>query len=57
MLIPVRREEFDLKLVGLEGEVEALAEFVSDSINLSVEALKNRDLDCLPTGHRPRRLH
>ena len=45
MAMPTRREEFDLKLTGLEGEVEALAEFVSDSINLSVEALKNRDLD------------
>ena len=45
MPAPTRREEFDLKLTGLEGEVEALAEFVSDSINLSVEALKNRDLD------------
>ena len=44
MPAPTRREEFDLKLTGLEGEVEALAEFVSDSINLSVEALKNRDL-------------
>ena len=44
MAMPTRREEFDLKLTGLEGEVEALAEFVSDSINLSVEALKNRDL-------------
>ena len=44
MPAPTRREEFDLKLAGLEGEVEALANFVSDSINLSVEALKNRDL-------------
>ena len=44
MLVPARREEFDLKLVGLEGEVEALAEFVSDSVIRSVEALKNRDL-------------
>ena len=44
MTMPTRREEFDLKLTGLEGEVEALADFVSDSINLSVEALKNRDL-------------
>ena len=44
MAMPTRREEFDLKLVGLEREVESLAEFVSDSINRSVEALKNRDL-------------
>jgi phosphate transport system protein len=44
MPISTRREEFDLKLAGLQGEVEALAEFVSDSINLSVDALKNRDL-------------
>ena len=44
MPVPTRREEFDLKLAGLEGEVEALAQFVSDSINRSVEALKNRDL-------------
>ena len=44
MLVPARREEFDLKLVGLEGEVEALADFVSDSIKRSVEALKNRDI-------------
>ena len=44
MLVPARREEFDLKLVGLEGEVEALADFVSDSIKRSVEALKNRGI-------------
>ncbi len=44
MLPPTRREEFDLKLAGLEREVESLAEFVSDSIIRSVEALKNRDL-------------
>ena len=42
--MPPRREEFDLKLADLEREVESLAEFVSDSINRSVEALKNRDL-------------
>ena len=44
MTMPTRREEFDLKLASLEGEVESLAEFVSDSIIRSVEALKNRDL-------------
>ena len=44
MLTPTRREEFDLKLVGLEGEVEALAEVVSQSVIRSVDALKNRDL-------------
>jgi phosphate transport system protein len=44
MAAPTRREEFDLKLVGLEGEVEALADFVSEAVNSSVEALKNRDL-------------
>ncbi len=44
MPAPTRREEFDLKLSDLEGEVEALAGFVSDSINRSVEALKNRDI-------------
>ena len=27
MPAPTRREEFDLKLTGLEGEVESLAEF------------------------------
>ncbi len=44
MPVPTRREEFDLKLVGLEEEVEALADFVSDTIKRSVESLKNRDL-------------
>ena len=44
MAVPTRREEFDLKLAGLEAEVEALAQFVSDSVIRSVEALKNRDL-------------
>ena len=44
MLVPTRREEFDLKLSGLEEEVEALADFVSDTIKRSVESLKNRDL-------------
>lgn len=39
-----RREDFDLKLVGLEAEVEGLAYFVGDSIHRSVEALKARDL-------------
>ncbi len=42
--MPTRREEYDLKLVGLEEEVESLAHFVSDMIRRSVEALKNRDL-------------
>ena len=41
---PTRREEFDLKLVGLEREVEALAYFVGETIHRSVEALKKRDL-------------
>ena len=44
MTAPTRREEFDLKLTGLEGEVEALAQFVSESVIRSVDALKNRDL-------------
>ncbi len=44
MPAPTRREEFDLKLAGLEKEVEALAAFVSDAINRAVEALKNRDI-------------
>ncbi|CAI8004325.1 Phosphate-specific transport system accessory protein PhoU homolog [Geodia barretti] len=39
-----RREEFDLKLVGLEAEVEGLAYYVSDAVHRSVEALKTRDL-------------
>lgn len=39
-----RREEFDLKLVGLEAEVEGLAYFVGETIQRSVEALKARDL-------------
>lgn len=44
MPAPTRREEFDLKLAGLEKEVEALAAFVSDAINRAVNALKNRDI-------------
>ena len=44
MLVPARREEFDLKLAGLEGEVEALSKFVSETVIRSVDALKNRDL-------------
>ncbi len=44
MTAPTRREEFDLKLTGLEGEVEALAQFVSETVIRSVDALKNRDL-------------
>ena len=44
MPAPNRREEFDLKLVGLEAEVEGLAYFVSETIQRSVEALKARDL-------------
>ncbi len=39
-----RREEFDVKLVDLEAEVEGLAYFVSETIQRSVEALKARDL-------------
>ena len=42
MTVPTRREEFDLKLVGLEAEVEGLAYFVSDAVHRSVEALKAR---------------
>ena len=44
MPAPNRREEFDLKLVGLEAEVEGLAYFVSEAVHRSVEALKMRDL-------------
>ena len=44
MPAPNRREEFDLKLVGLEAEVEGLAYFVSEAVHRSVEALKTRDL-------------
>ena len=44
MPAPNRREEFDLKLVGLETEVEGLAHFVGETIQRSVEALKARDL-------------
>ena len=44
MPAPNRREEFDLKLVGLEAEVEGLAYFVGETIQRSVEALKARDL-------------
>ena len=39
-----RREEFDLKLVGLEAEVEGLAYYVGEAIHRSVDALKARDL-------------
>ncbi len=39
-----RREEFDLKLVDLEAEVEGLAYYVSEAIHRSVDALKSRDL-------------
>lgn len=39
-----RREEFDLKLLSLEAEVDGLAGFVGDTIHRSVEALKARDL-------------
>ena len=44
MPAPNRREEFDLKLEGLEAEVEGLAYFVGETIQRSVEALKARDL-------------
>jgi phosphate transport system protein len=44
MPVTTRREEFDLKLLGLEAEVEGLAYFVSEAIQRSVEALKSRDL-------------
>ncbi len=39
-----RREEFDLKLVGLEAEVEGLAYYVGEAVHRAVDALKNRDL-------------
>ena len=45
MPAPTPREEFDLKLVGLEGEVEALAYYVGEAVHRAVDALKNRDLD------------
>ena len=38
------REEFDLRLLGLEAEVEGLAYYVADTVHRSVDALKNRDL-------------
>ena len=44
MPAPNRREEFDLKLTGLEAEVESLAQFAGETIQRSVEALKARDL-------------
>ena len=44
MPVTTQREEFDLKLVGLEAEVEGLAYFVGEAIHRSVEALKARDL-------------
>ena len=44
MPAPNRREEFDLKLVGLEAEVEGLAYFVGEAIHRAVDALKERDL-------------
>ena len=44
MLVPARREEFDLKLVDLEREVETLAQLVCETVHRSVDALKNRDL-------------
>ena len=44
MPAPTRREEFDLKLLGLEAEVEGLGYYVSEAIHRAVDALKNRDL-------------
>ena len=44
MPAPNRREEFDLKLAGLETEVEGLAYYVGETVQRSVEALKVRDL-------------
>ena len=38
------REEFDLKLHGLEEEVEGLAYYVGEAVHRAVDALKNRDL-------------
>ena len=38
------REEFDLKLRGLEEEVEGLAYYVGEAVHRAVDALKNRDL-------------
>ena len=45
MPAPTPREEFDLKLVGLEGEVEGLAYYVGEAVHRAVDALKNRDLE------------
>ena len=39
------REDFDLRLIRLEQEVEGLAGSVGKAINLAVDALKNRDLE------------
>jgi phosphate transport system protein len=39
------REDFDLRLIRLEQEVEGLAGSVSKAINRAVDALKNRDLE------------
>ncbi len=44
MPAPTHREEFDLKLGGLEAEVEGLAYYVAEAIHRSVDALKARDL-------------
>ena len=44
MPVRTRREEFDLKLVGLEAEVEGLAYYVGEAVHRAVDALKNRDL-------------
>ncbi|GIT42199.1 MAG: hypothetical protein Ct9H300mP11_01350 [Chloroflexota bacterium] len=38
------REDFDLKLNQLQGEVETLAQIVGKSIDRAVDALKRRDL-------------
>ena len=44
MPAPNRREEFDLKLVGLESEVEGLAYYVGEAVHRAVDALKTRNL-------------
>ena len=38
------REDFDLKLNQLQGEVETLAQIVGKSIDRAVDALRRRDL-------------
>ena len=42
--MPTRREEYDLKLAGLEQEVAFLANYASDMVSRAVDALKTRNL-------------